>query len=190
LKKLKPIFSTKHIGIFQFYTGIVVGVAYSISLTFLFNLLCRSNNITVGLNNGIWDSIFESKLEFYYSLFFGLLSSSLGFCFTTYLWSSQPITRNRKKNRNLRIAQMNSLFFFGLIMFAISKFFGFYFGYNIEGFDLNLKDYFGLTIFLMPLMIFLYCWMFISKVYKSKKAIIVSFFLIIAVGLALSGIKT
>src|SRR5690606_3609309 len=174
LKNLKSDFNIEQIGRFQFYSGIIVGIGYSIILTFLFQMLSKANNITIALNDGNWNNLLNSNLDFYYTLFFGLLSISLGFCFTSYLWMSKPNSKKRNATRKLRFAQTNSIFIFGVIMLVLTRFFSIYMGFNYDGFYLNLKEYFGFLLFLLPLFIFLYCWTLISKIYKSKKAILIS----------------
>ncbi|MDB9836462.1 bacteriocin fulvocin C-related protein [Flavobacteriaceae bacterium] len=89
MKKYKSDFNIEQIGRFRFYSGIVVGIGYSIILTFLFQMLSKTNNVTIALNDGNWNNLINSKLDFYYTSFFGFLSVSLGFCFTTYLWLSK-----------------------------------------------------------------------------------------------------
>lgn len=187
---IKKDFKIEQIGRFRFYSGIIVGIQYSIILTFLFQMLSKANNITIALNDGNWNNLLNSKLDFYYTLFFGLLSVSLGFCFTTYLWMSKPKTEKRNETRKLRFAQTNSIFIFGVIMLVLTRFFSIYMGFNYDGFYLDLKEYFGLIAFLLPLFIFLYCWTLISKIYKSKKVILISLMIVGILGLILSGIRT
>ena len=190
MKKYKSEFNVERIGRFQFYSGIVVGIGYSIILTFLFQLLSKTNNVTIALNNGNWNNLLNSKLNFYYTLFFGLLSVSLGFCFTTYLWMSKPSSGIRNETRKLRFAQTNSVFIFGVIMLVLTRFFTIYMGFNYDGFYLDLKEYFGLLAFLLPIFIFLYCWSLISKIYQSKKVLLISLLIFGILGLTLSGIRT
>tara|TARA_B110000208_G_C11375874_1_gene286764 strand:- start:88 stop:282 length:195 start_codon:yes stop_codon:yes gene_type:complete len=63
-------------------------------------------------------------------------------------------------------------------------------GFNYDGFYLNLKEYFGFLAFLLPLFIFLYNWALISKIYQSKKILLISLLIFGILGLALSGIRT
>ena len=190
LKKYKYDFNIEKIGRFRFYSGIVVGIGYSIILTFLFQMLSKTNNVTIALNDGNWNNLINSKPDFYYTSFFGFLSVSLGFCFTTYLWMSTPNSEKRNITRKLRFAQTNSIFVFGLIMLVLTRFFTIYMGFNYDGFYLNLKEYFGFLAFLLPLFIFLYNWALISKIYQSKKILLISLLIFGILGLALSGIRT
>jgi vacuolar-type H+-ATPase subunit I/STV1 len=153
-------------------------------------MLSKTNNVTIALNDGNWNNLINSKLDFYYTSFFGFLSVSLGFCFTTYLWMSKPNSEKRNVTRKLRFAQTNSIFVFGVIMLVLTRFFTIYMGFNYDGFYLNLKEYFGFLAFLLPLFIFLYNWALISKIYQSKKILLISLLIFGILGLALSGIRT
>ena len=138
----------------------------------------------------IGNNLINSKPDFYYTSFFGFLSVSLGFCFTTYLWMSKPNSEKRNLTRKLRFAQTNSIFVFGLIMLVLTRFFTIYMGFNYGGFYLNLKKYFGFLAFLIPLFIFLYNWALNSKIYQSKKILLISLLIFGILGLTLSGIRT
>ena len=190
MKKYKSDFTLEQIGQFRFYSGVIVGIGYSIILTFLFQILIKANNITIALNKGNWENLLNAQLSFYSSLFFALLSVSLAFCFTTYLWTSKPYFAKRNRTRDLRIAQTNSIFMFGVIFLVLTRFFTIYLGFNYDGFNLDLKGYLGFSAFLIPLFIFLYCWSLISKVYKSKRALLISMLIFFILGLSLSVIKT
>ena len=190
MKKYKADFNIDRIGRFRFFSGIVIGITYSIILTFLFQMFVKTNNVVIAMNDGNWDNLINSKLDFYFTLFFGLLSVSLGFCFTTYLWTSKPNSENRNENRKLRNTQTNSIFMFGVIMLVLTRFFTIYMGFNYDGIYLDLKEYFGLLAFLLPLSIFLYCWSLISKIYQSKKILLISLLIFGILGMALSGIRT
>ena len=190
MKKYKSEFNINQIGQFRFYSGIIVGIGYSIVLTFLFQILSITNNIVIAMNDGNWNNLINSKLDFYYTLFFGLLSVSLGFCFTTYLWTSKLYSHKRNETRKLRNTQTNSIFMFGVIMLVLTRFFTIYMGFNYDDFNLDLKKYLGLLAFLLPLSIFLYCWSLISKIYQSKKVLLISLLIFGILGLILSGIRT
>ncbi|MBJ6367516.1 hypothetical protein [Snuella sedimenti] len=190
MKKYKSNFSIDRIGRFRFYIGIVVGIGYSIILSFLFQMLSKTNNVVTAMNDGNWDNLINSKLGFYYTSFFGLLSVSLGFCFTTYLWMSKLNFGKRSEARKLRFAQTNSFFMFGVIMLVLTRFFTIYMGFNYDGFYLDLKEYFGFIAFFLPISIFLYCWSLISKLYQSKKVLLISLLIFGVLGLTLSGIRT
>lgn len=190
MEKYKSKFNAEQIGRFRFYSGILVGTGHSIILTCLFQMLSKTNNVSIALNDGNWNNLLNSKLDFYYTLFFGLLSVSLGFCFTTYLWMSKPNSTKRNERLNLRFAQTNSIFIFGVIMLVLTRFFTIYMGFNYKGFNLDLREYFGFLAFLLPIFIFLYCWSLISKIYQSKKALLISIFIFGSLGIILSGIRT
>jgi uncharacterized membrane protein YhdT len=190
LKKYKSDFDINQIGHFRFYSGIVIGVGYSIVLTFLFQMLAKTNKVVIAINKGNWDNLINSKLDFCYSSFVGLLSVSLGFCFTTYLWTSKLNSEKRNETRKLRNAQTNSIFMFGVIMLVLTRFFTIYMEFNYDGFYLDLKEYFGLLAFLLPLSIFLYCWSLVSKIYQSKKVLLISVLIFGILGMTLSGIRT
>jgi hypothetical protein len=190
LKKFKSDFRIKGIGYFRFYSGVIIGLGYSIILTFFFKLLMKASNIKISLNKGSSDNLLNSELDLYYSFFIGLLSISLAFCFTTYLWTSKPIPAGRKGIRHFRFAQTNSIFLFGVMMLVLMRFFTLYLSFNSLGYNLNMKESFSFMAFLLPLFIFLYCWLLISKIYQSKKAMLISFMIFVILGLVLSEIKT
>lgn len=190
MRKNKSKFNKAQIGRFRFFIGIIVGIGYSLILTLLFQMLSKTNNITIAMHDGNWNNLINSKPDFFYRLFYGLLSVSLGFCFTTYLWMSKMNLEKRNDTRKIRFAQTNSIFVFGVIMLVLTRFFTIYMEFNYDGFNLNLKEYLGLIIFLLPLFIFLYNWSLISKLYQSKKALLISLLIFGILGLILSGIKT
>ena len=190
MKKLKTNFSISEIGKFQFYSGIIIGIGYGFILNFIFKLFTKITYLNTAINKGNWNNTFNAELSFYYSLFIGLLSASFAFCITSYLWMNRPFNLNRKKRLKIRISQTNSLFIFGIMFMILVRFFTVYVMFNYENFDFDINDYFGLGIFIVPLFIFLFNWIFISKVYNSKKIFFLSLFILLLFGLILSGIKT
>jgi len=49
------------------------------------------SDVLTAMTNGYWKTPFSEEPNFYYSFFWSLLSISLAFSFTIYLWTSKPI---------------------------------------------------------------------------------------------------
>lgn len=180
MKKYKSNFSINQIGLFRFYSGITIGIILSFLLDYFFLGLIKLSDLMIAMSKGYREIPFSEKLTFYYSLFWSLLSISLAFSFTIYLWTSKPVLKNRRETRINRIAQANSFFIFGVIFLSVSRLIQFY----IEFHDVNyeIKEEVGVLLFMLP-------WSFISKVYQSTKPFLISLIIFIIYGLILSGIK-
>ena len=190
MKSIKSRFSILEIGNFEFYSGIFLGLGYSIILNILFQQIAKLRNITTAIREGNWKEFLYSHLTQFDSLIISTFSVSLAFCFTTYLWMSSLKEKDRKKNFKLKIARTNSIFIFGLVLFVLTRYSTIYSGFNYDNFDLSIKQYFGLWIFIFPTFIYLYNWSFISKIYKSKKGFIITTLICLVLSIILSTIKT
>jgi len=146
------------------------------------------SDVLSAMTNGQWKTPFSEKPDFYYSFFWSLFSISLGFSFTSYLWTSKPTLKNRRETRINRIAQTNSFFIFGLIFLSVSRLLQFYIEFHYV--DYEIKEEVGNLIYMVPIFIYLYNWTFISRIYKSTKPFLVSLIIFVIYGLILSGIKT
>lgn len=188
MKKYKSSFSIQRIGFFRFYAGITIAAVLSFLLDHFFLGLIKLSDVIAAMPNEYWKKPFFEKPSFYYSFFWSLLSISLAFSFTIYLWTSKPILKSRRETRINRIAQANSFFIFGIIFLCGSRLLQFY--VEFHNVDYKIKDEIGSLLFMLPIFIFAYNWTFISKIYKSKKTFLISLIIFIIYGLILSVIKT
>lgn len=188
LKNYKPEFSIEQIGYFRFYSGVIIGLIFSLILNQFFLNLIQMSDFLTAMTNGYLKTPISEKLDFYYSFFWSLFSISLGFCFTGYLWTSKPTLNNRRETRINRIAQTNSLFVFGLIFLSISRILQFYIEFHYV--DFEIKEEVGILLYMVPVFIFVYNWIFMARIYKSTKPFLISLVIFVIYGLILSGIKT
>lgn len=133
MKNFKPYFSINEIGKFRFYSGIVIGIGFSIILNSLFRLTLRAGNLGININD--WTLIYE--ISIYYYILIGFTSVGFSFCFTTYLWMSKPFATNRRKTMKLRMTQINPIWiFFGTLTFLLRMFCFF------MGLELTIEKYY------------------------------------------------
>lgn len=183
----KPKFTVNEIGKLRFSLGILIGLGYAITLNLLFKMFIRISNFPIVLEYKDSD-LFFTKLKSEDSLFLSWLALSLAFCMTTYLWMRKPISKRFHQVRKWRYAQTNSFFIFMLILYLLGEFYLIFLHFNSEHFDLDIKKDFGYLHFFLPIFVFLYNWMLISKTYNSKMAVLVSSLLFPILGFLLSGI--
>jgi len=188
LKKYKSDFNIEQIGRFRFYSGIIVGLIFSLILDQFFRNLIQMSDVLGAMSSGYWKTPFSEKPTFYYSFFWSLFSISLAFCFTSYLWTSKPNLKTRRETRMNRIAQTNSLFIFGLIFLSVSRLLQFYIEFHYI--DYEIKEEVGILLFMLPIFIFAFNWIYISRIYKSAKPFLISILIFVIYGIILSGIKT
>ena len=184
MRKLKPGFNVEQIGAFRFYSGIVVGLIFSFLLNLFFLNIIQMSEVLAALAKGSWDNPFSREPDFYYSFFWSLFSISIGFSFTTYLWTGKPFLVNKRQTRINRIAHTYAYFIFGLILFCISRLLQFYIEFQHVKF--SLKEELGVLLFLVPLFIFLFHWTFIARIYKATKTFGLAMLLFIIYGFLLS----
>lgn len=180
MEKFKSKFSINEIGKFRFYSGIVIGILFSIILNSLFRLTLRLSNIGLEISDLNIRNIIDYQFSFYYLCLISFSSISFAFCFTTYLWMSKPRTTIRRKTLKLRSAQANSIWIFGGTLFFLTKMFTFF-----AGTEITIEKDFPYAGFVLPLFIYLYCWNLISIVFKSKKAFLISLLIYIITGFIL-----
>lgn len=186
--EIKLKLSIDRIGKYRFYLGIAIGALTGLILNFLIKYFSKSY-IYILLSLSAQKSIdFNFSLSSYNEFFVSLISSSLGFCFVAYLWSSK-IIKGRKVNYKYRLSQYNSLFVFGLILFVFSRFVLIYFTLPFDSYNFELEKDYGYLPFIIPLYIFTYNWSFILISYKSSKFFYLSLLGVIIFGLILSQIK-
>ncbi|KAA5820435.1 hypothetical protein FPF71_17740 [Algibacter amylolyticus] len=183
LKKLKSDFTINEIGKFQFYSGIAIGIGFSLIFNSLFRVFLKMCNVGEIITDLSWSNFYSYEFSIYYLTLIGFTSVGFSFCFTTYLWMSKPFATNRKKNIRLRMAQTNTIWIlFGTLFFLLRLFWFF------AGIDLTIEKDFAYLGFMFPIFIYLYCWNLISDIYKSKKTFLVTSLIVIFVGIILSGI--
>ncbi len=163
MKNFKPNFTITQIGSFRFYGGILLGIGYSFLFYKILKFTTRFCNIGIYINDENWTNFNNYKFNDYYSFLIGFTSISFAFCFTTYMWLSNPFIK-KYRNRGVRYAQSNAMFvLFGVLIFLtrMTTFF--------IGLDITLENDFKITSYLLPTFMYMYCWNLISKTYKSKK---------------------
>lgn len=186
MRKIKPILTNKKIGLLRFYCGILLGIGYGYLVNLWFRVLDYGFFIVFDMLNHYSVALDGFLINTYNSFLIGLTSSSLGFCFTMYLWTSKPFSDNRKIYFKNRFAQTNSIFIFMLILFVFTKYLTFSISIRYDGFGIDLKENFSYLPFFFPIYIFLFNWTTMSRIYKSGKFILFSSILVIIFGVILS----
>lgn len=181
MKNLKSDFTINEIGKFQFYSGIVIGVGFSL----IFNTLLRQiskisnfGNIIIELS---WDKVLDYELSYYYLILIGFTSVSFAFCFTTYLWMSKPFAKIKRKTLKLRFAQVNSIWVLFVTLIFLTRMIWF-----AGGTEISIEKDFPYLGFMIPIFLYMYCWNLISNIYKSKKPFIITSLILIISGFILS----
>ena len=183
MKKLKSEFTINEIGTFRFYSGIVIGIGFSLIFNSLFRLTLKLCNIGDVITDLSWSNIITYEFSTYYLTLIGFASIGFSFCFMTYLWMSKPFATNRRKTIRLRMAQINPIWvLFGTFLFLIRMF------WFLAGVDLTIEKDFAYLGFMIPVFIYLYCWNLISDIYKTKKQFLICLLIFIIIGFTLSGI--
>ncbi len=175
---IKPNFKVNVIGKFRFYSGIIIGLGFSIILNSLFRLVLRFANLGMNFDESM---SLDYDISNYYFLLIGFLSVAFAFCYTTYLWMSNPQIGSRYKTQKFRMAQINPIW----ILFSSMLFF-FRLLFFFMGPDLTLENDIGYLAFIFPLFVFLFCWSSISDIFKSGKEILISLTVVIIFGSILS----
>ena len=177
MKNLKSDLRIDEIGKFRFYSGILIGIGYSLVLNLLFRFILRLSNL--GMYVDEWNLEYEIPIYYYYLI--GYSSVAFSFCLTTYMWMSKPYATIRTKTIRLRMAQVNPIWvFYGVLLFLL-RWFAFFLGL-----ELTIKKDFSCLGFMVPIFIYLYCWNLISDVYKSKKKFLISLLIVLVFGFILS----
>lgn len=186
MRKFKPILTIKKIGILRFYCGILLGLGYGFLVNLWFRVLDYGFFVVFDLTNHHSLALDGFSISSYNSLFLASTSSSLGFCFSMYFWTSKPISDNRKITFKNRLAHTNSIFIFMLILFVFTKFLTFSNSLRYDGFGIDLNANYGYLPFLLPIFIFLFNWSTTSRNFKSGKFILFSAILVVAYGMILA----
>ncbi|MDV7137967.1 hypothetical protein R3X28_03720 [Maribacter sp. TH_r10] len=186
MRKIKPILTNKKIGVLRFYCGILLGIGYGFLVNLWFKVLDYGFFVVFDMLNHYSIAPDGLLISAYNSFLIGLTSSSLGFCFTMYFWTSRPLSENRKITFKNRFAHINTIFMFMLILFVFTKFLTFSTLLRYDGFGIDLDENYGYLPFLLPVFIFLFNWSTTSRIFKSGKFIMFSGILVIAYGMILA----
>lgn len=183
LKKLKSDFTINEIGKFRFYSGIAIGIGFSLVFNILFRVILKMCNVGEVITDLSWSNYYSYEFSIYYLTLIGFASVGFSFCFTTYLWMSKPFASIRKKTIRLRMAQINPIWIlFGTLLFLLRM------SWFFAGVDLTIEKDFAYLGFMIPIFIYVYCWNLISDIYKSKEPFFMTSLIIIILGFILSGI--
>ncbi len=188
MKKYKSDFRIEKIGTVRFYSGIVVGIVWSVILYLLFQTFLKAKTITPAMLDENWNE--SLSFDFYTLIFFAFMALSLGFCYTSYLWMSGTEKLRGINKRRIQYAQSNSIFIFYVVLLVALRFFTIYISFNYGGFNLGLQYEYGYFILIFPLFIFLYNWIWISRIYQSKKPLLISIVIFVLCGLIMTAIRT
>ncbi|MCB0748925.1 MAG: hypothetical protein KDC90_15805, partial [Ignavibacteriae bacterium] len=82
MKKLKSDFTINEIGKFRFYSGIVIGIGFSLIFNSLFRLTLKLCNIGDVITDLSWSNIITYEFSTYYLTLIGFASIGFSFCFT------------------------------------------------------------------------------------------------------------
>jgi len=174
---LKSKLTISEIGKFRFYSGIIIGLGYSVIFNYLFRFALRICNY----GKYIEEWRYDYEISPYYYLLIGFASVGFSFSFTTYLWLSKPKARIKNRTLKLRFAQTSSIWVFFVTLFFLLRMFWFF-----ASIDLTIEKDYRYVAFLLPVFIYMYCWSLIRSVYKSRKIFWISLLLFIIIGFVLS----
>ncbi len=190
LRKFKPDLTIKEIGKFHFLFGILIWFGIGFLLYVLFQNFVKVSFVLSPFFSGFENTKSIEDLSFQTHLFLALVANSLAFSFTAYVWMNKVFHDNFRIRRLIRISQTNSFFIIGLMAYMLFRFFTILMTFNITQLHFDLIAHFGITIFSVPLFIFLYNWMFISKAFRSTVPLLISLVVWIIYGLLLAMIIT
>lgn len=186
MNKLKPTLTIKDIGKFRFYWGILLGIVYGFYLNIWLRFIDTSFFVVFDLSGHYNLSLDSFIISSYNSFLLAFTSSALGFCITMYIWTSKPLSLNRRITFKNRIANTNSMFVSMLILFILTKFISVSSTLLYRDYRINLENAYGYTPFLLPIFIFLFNWMKPSQYFKSKILILYSAAIVTTYGIVLA----
>ena len=186
MRKLKPILTVKTIGTLRFYLGILLGIIYGFLVNLWFSLIDKAFFIIHYIKSDFNILNIDFSVNYYNSFLVALTSSTLGFCFTMYFWTSKTFYENRRITFRNRITQTNSIFIFMLILFVFTKYISFYGALIYNNISVDLRVNYGYLPFVLALFIFLFNWVSISRNYKSRKIMLFSGILVFVFGTVLA----
>lgn len=160
--------TVEQIGRLRFWGGIVLGGLMALILSLSFNYFREFFRYFTAISPDLY---IPSQEDFtFYDLFYASFSTVLGFCFTIWLWMSSRSRISFVERVYRRVVQANALFVFWLFLMVVFRYSSvLYFvvysraGYNNE---LNLVEEYSLLFVLIPLVIFLYLWHLVRRVYR------------------------
>ncbi len=163
--------SIQEIGIFKFWSGLLVGISASVILSLFFNYGRESLRVFTTLRADLL-IISDSAFQFY-NYFFASFATTLGLCFCIAIWFAGSKNLSRRKQLFQRLSLTYPLLIFGMaIMFVVRL--GSLFTFlplGLDGYEnhLNLIEQTGFILFLLPVNIFLIAWFQTRLVYKTGK---------------------
>ncbi len=168
--------SIQEIGIFKFWSGLLVGISASFILSLFFNFGRESLRAFTSLRADLL-IISDSAFQFY-NYFFASFATALGLCLCIAIWFAGSKNLSRRKQLFQRLSLTYPLLIFGMaIMFVVRL--GSLFTFlplGLDGYEnhLNLIKQNGFILFLLPVNIFLIAWFQTRLVYKTGKWILYS----------------
>ena len=171
---LKPRISVNTLGKRDFWTGVTIGIAMSIVLSYFFNYSREALRFITFYRNPYIPDNEVFKLN---DLFFAALSASLGFGFTIIYWlRGQRKSIKRKYLKTLTLS--NAWLIIWVSIMIVSRFgsilpiilYGLY-GYDNE---LDLLEEFWLLFLLAPAHIFLSHWATLRLIFRTRYWVLVS----------------
>ncbi|MCB9257308.1 MAG: hypothetical protein H6579_09270 [Chitinophagales bacterium] len=177
----KEKISIKSIGSTRFYFGLFVGILTAFTLSYLFNY---SREILRTLTSSSADLMILDQNELhFYNYFYASISAVLGLSITLWIWLHQVPSKKRMSTIYSQVARTNSYLFFWLILMLIARFGTLlvFILFSRSSYDNQLKLYedFGIIFLLLPLVVFLYNWISIRRVYHVGTWMAISFFVCI-----------
>lgn len=177
--QFKRSLTIEEISPFRFYWGIFLGVGYSVAFYALMRTAMRIANI--GSTIDVYEPWYIYKYQFnsYDLQLISITAVSMGFCYTASFWMGNLNHKHKTKTLQLRMASVNALWMlYGTLFFLVKL--------NNFLFNLDIQDNFGNLPFLIPLMLYLYAWSRIRRVYQCMKFFFITTVLILLTAFLLS----
>ena len=180
------------IGKKRFYTGVTVGLVSAIIIALFFNY---TRELFRYLTGSIADLLILNKQEFlFYNYVSSLLSSVLGLAISIAIWMNNKNHIKRKDKLYKQQAVTNALFIFWLALMVVIRI-----GHSMsvslfafKGYDneLNLYGNYWYLFLLIPIVIYLQSWHTVSRIYRTKKWMLLSFFSCLFISIFISKITS
>lgn len=160
--------TVEQIGRLRFWGGIVLGGLMALILSLSFNYFREFFRYFTAMSSDLY---IPSREDFtFYDLFYASFSTVLGFCFTIWFWMSSRSRISFVERVYRRVVQANALFVFWLFLMVVLRYSSvlYFVVYSRAGYDndLNLVEEYSLLFVLIPLVIFLYLWHLVRRVYR------------------------
>lgn len=160
--------TVEQIGRLRFWGGIVLGGLMALILSLSFNYFREFFRYFTAISSDLY---IPSREDFtFYDRFYASFSIVLGFCFTIWFWMSSRSRISFVERVYRRVVQANALFVFWLFLMVVLRYSSvlYFVVYSRAGYDndLNLVEEYSLLFVLIPLVIFLYLWHLVRRVYR------------------------